>query len=152
MKSLLRLLCGIGRLRWRITRPVTLGVRLLLVRDGSVLLVKHTYQPLWFLVGGGMQRNETVEQAARREASEEVGASLGELRLHGLYTNFFDYKSDHVVVFACTDFTLTDVRSGEIEQHAFFPSDCLPDNTAAGHRRRIVEFFSGATTPIVSTW
>jgi 8-oxo-dGTP pyrophosphatase MutT (NUDIX family) len=152
MKPLARLLYGIGRLRWRITRPVTLGVRLLLVREGGVLLVKHTYQPLWFLVGGGVQRGETLEQAARREALEEVGASLGELRLYGIYTNFFDYKSDHVVVFACTDFTITDVKSREIEQRAFFTCDQLPDNTAAGHRRRINEYFSGATTPIVSMW
>src|SRR6266542_701896 len=143
MKALPRLLYGISRLRWRITRPVTLGVRLLLVQDGRVLLVKHTYQPYWLLVGGGVQRNETLEQAARREAAEEVGAHLSELRLHGVYTNYFDYKSDHVVVFTCTGFTLSDVQCREIEQRAFFPCNQLPDNTAAGHRRRIREYTEG---------
>src|SRR6266542_6045446 len=128
MKALPRLLYGISRLRWRSTGPVTLGVRLLLVQDGRVLLVKHTYQPYWLLVGGGVQRNETLEQAARREAAEEVGASLGELRLHGVYTNFFDFKSDHVVVFACTEFTLSEVKCREIEQRAFFAYDYLPKN------------------------
>ncbi len=152
MRLLPRLLYQIGRLRWRVTRPVTLGVRLLLVRDGKVLLVRHTYQPYWFLVGGGVRRGETLEQAARREAAEEVGARLGELRLHGVYTNFFDYKSDHVVVFACADFTLSDVRSREIEQRAFFPCDQLPENTAAGHRRRIREYAEDRGTPLYGTW
>ncbi len=155
MRLLPHLLYQLGRLRWRVTRPVTLGVRLLLVQDGSVLLVRHTYQPYWFLVGGGVRRGETLEQAARREAAEEVGACLGALRLHGVYTNFFDYKSDHVVVFTCADFTLSDVKdvkSPEIEQLAFFPCGQLPENTAAGHRRRIREYVESRGAPLYGTW
>lgn len=29
---------------WRLTRKLTVGVRLLAVEDGKVLLVRHTYQ------------------------------------------------------------------------------------------------------------
>ena len=152
MHLLPRLFYRLARVRWRITRPVTLGVRLLLVREGNVLLVRHTYQPYWFLVGGGVRRGETLEQAARREAAEEVGARLGELRLLGVYTNFLDYKSDHVVVFACTDFMLSEVECIEIERHAFFPCGQLPENTAAGHRRRIREYFAGCDAPRFAVW
>ncbi len=33
------------RMSWRLRHPVTLGVRLLLVENGKILLVKHTYRP-----------------------------------------------------------------------------------------------------------
>ena len=152
MKPYPLLLYALSRLRWRLTRPVTLGVRLLLIMDRSVLLVRHTYQPYWFLVGGGVKRRETLLDAARREAAEEVGAQMGELRLHGVFTNFFDYKSDHVVVFVCTEFTLTDRSDHEIEKRAFFPFDALPDDIAAGHRRRIGEYTGGQTGAMVELW
>jgi len=110
-----------GQLFWRITKPITLGIRLVLIKENTVLLVKHTYQAThWFLAGGGVQRNENLLETARREAKEEVGASLGELKLLGVYTNYFDYKSDHVVVFVCDDFTLSGVSDNEIEKMEFF--------------------------------
>ena len=58
----------IYRLHWRVTRPLVLGVRLILIQDGQVLLVKHTYQPFWYFPGGLVQRGETLAQAAMREA------------------------------------------------------------------------------------
>ena len=77
---------------------------------------------------------------------------MGELRLHGVFTNFFDCKSDHVAVFVCTDFTLADRSDGEIERRAFFPFDHLPDDIAAGHKRRIREYAGGKTEAIVEMW
>lgn len=151
-KRLYSLLYVLIRLYWRILRPITLGVRLVLVQDGKVLLVRHTYQSGWFLPGGGIKRNETLEDAARREAREEVGAELGMLRLLGIYTNFLEYKSDHVVVFACEDFTLTGKTDGEIEAWQFFPLGSLPDDLAAGHRRRIGEYLAGMDASQSGIW
>ena len=142
-----------SRLLWRFTKPITLGVRVVLIKDRSVLLVKHTYQKnYWFLVGGGVQRNENLTEATRREAKEEVGASLGELKLLGIYTNYFDFKSDHVVVFTCDDFTLSGETDKEIEKAEFFPLDNLPETLASGHKRRIQEYLQGKNTSIVSMW
>ncbi|MBK8049961.1 MAG: hypothetical protein IPK16_24370 [Anaerolineales bacterium] len=39
--------------------PVGIGVRMMLVRDNSVLLVYHSYVSRWFFPGGSMKRNET---------------------------------------------------------------------------------------------
>jgi hypothetical protein len=77
---------------------------------------------------------------------------LGELCLHGIYTNFLEYKSDHVVVFRCSDFTLTGATDREIERLAFFPLDHLPDDIAAGHKRRIREFAGGSNVPTAGMW
>ena len=126
---------------------------MVLIKDRSVLLVKHTYQKnYWFLVGGGVQRNENLMDAARREAKEEVGASLGELKLLGIYTNYFDFKSDHVVVFICDDFTLSGKTDKEIEKAEFFLLDNLPATLASGHKRRIQEYLQDKSTSIVSMW
>lgn len=141
MKIIARIYYALNKFRWWLTRPLTLGVRLILMKDQSVLLVKHSYQnQLWFLVGGGVDKNETLEQAARREAHEELGAQLGQLSLFGVYTNFFDFKSDHVVVFVCDDFKLGNKTSSEIEAYQFFLLDALPENIAAGHKRRLDEY------------
>jgi 8-oxo-dGTP pyrophosphatase MutT (NUDIX family) len=182
---LLTVLYQINRLRQLITRPVTLGVRLLLVAGDSspdmsfvrtfgtkgsseILLVQHTYQPHWFLPGGRVERYETPEAAARREAAEEVGATLGDLRLFGLYANFYEYKSDHIVVFACEDFTLAGPegemsfqRKGrptsriarfEIAQRAFFDVNHLPEDISPGCGRRVREYLQEPAWPIVGNW
>lgn len=153
MSLIPKLIFKASRLLWFVTRPITVGVRLLLIKENTVLLVRHTYQAnYWFLVGGGVKRNENLLEAARREAKEEVGATLGELKLLGMYTNYFDYKSDHVVVFVCEDFSLSGTSDNEIEKVEFFPLDKLPANIASGHKRRIQEYAGDNNTPIVSMW
>lgn len=147
-----RLLYSINRLHWRVTRPLTLGVRLLLVRDRTVLLVKHTYVPRWYLVGGRVEKNETVEQAARREAREEVGAELGALHLFGLYSNFREGRSDHIAVFGCSDFTISGKTDSEIESYQFFAVDDLPRDISPATKRRILEYEKNGGTAVVSMW
>lgn len=145
-KLFFKFFLALHRARLYLTRPVTLGVRVILVREGRVLLVRHVYQEGWLLPGGGVERNETLEAAARREAREEVGAELGELRLLGVFSNFLEYKSDHVAVFACEAFTLQGERPPrpmEIECFAFFPLDALPGDLYPGHRRRLEEWQRG---------
>ncbi|MFN2285217.1 MAG: NUDIX domain-containing protein [Anaerolineae bacterium] len=137
---------------WRLTRPVTLGVRLLALQDGTVLLVRHTYQSQWYLPGGGVKRGETLEQAIRREAAEEVGAALGEVQLLGVYTNFYEYKSDHVIVFVCDDVVVKGTHSHEIERYGFFAFDDLPPDTSPGSRRRIAEYREQTAVPIIGMW
>jgi 8-oxo-dGTP pyrophosphatase MutT (NUDIX family) len=128
------------RLSWRVYHPITLGVRVILTRDGEVLLVRHTYRPGWFLPGGGVHRRESLERAARREAREEAGATLGELRLLGVYSNFEDSKSDHVAVFGSTEVTLSGKHDDEIAELGWFPVDALPMEVSPGTYDRIAEW------------
>ena len=152
VKALPRLLYLINRLRWRVAKPITVGVRLILEKDQAVFLVRHTYQRQWYLPGGGVEKGETLEEAARREAAEEFGASLGRLRLCGVYTSFYEQKSDHVVVFSCDEFTLTGETGSEIESFRFFGFDDLPEETSPGSLRRIEEYVSQDGLPVVGVW
>lgn len=53
---------------------------------GLVLLVRHSYgERNWELPGGGAEAHESAEDAARREAREEVGIELEVERLTGVY-------------------------------------------------------------------
>lgn len=114
-------------------RPVRIGVRVLMVQDGMVWLVRHTYLPGWFLPGGGVDRNETLEQAARREAREEAGAELNDIIMLGVFTNFIQWKTDHTAVFLSTDFKLTGKSDGEIAELRAFPLNQLPGETYSSH-------------------
>ena len=111
-----------------------------------MLLVRHTYLEGWYLPGGGVQAGESLVEAVRREAAEEVNGHLQEMRLFGVYSNFFEGKSDHVVVFLCEDFTWQSTASRETESADCFRVDGLPEATSPGTRRRIAEFAAGART------
>jgi 8-oxo-dGTP pyrophosphatase MutT (NUDIX family) len=135
-----------------IFRPTAIGVRIMLIRDGQVLLVRQTYIPGWFMPGGGVKRGETLEDAARREAREEIGAEMGELSLLGSYTHFGEHKSDHNALFLCTDFTLGEKQDREIAEARFFSLDALPDRLIEGHRKRLEEYRAGAEIPQFGEW
>ncbi|MBK8988577.1 MAG: NUDIX domain-containing protein [Chloroflexi bacterium] len=121
----------------------------MLIQDDAVLLVWHTYRPGWFFPGGGLKRGESFADAARREAREEVGATLGELRFWGLYTYLSEYKSDHVVMFLCEDFQLNGQTDFEIAACQYFPLTALPPDVSEGMKRHIQEYLQGDHQPTI---
>jgi 8-oxo-dGTP pyrophosphatase MutT (NUDIX family) len=148
----LTLLYKIYIMRWWFKRSITVGVRLLLIKDGQVVLVKHTYQEGWYLVGGGIKQNETPEEAGRREAREEAGAQLGSMTLFGIFTQHIENRSDHIIVFVCNDFTLVPAKDFEIESVQLFPTDKLPEDIRPPCKRRIEEYLSGEVTLKADYW
>ncbi|MCX7670327.1 MAG: NUDIX domain-containing protein [Anaerolineae bacterium] len=152
MNALQKAIYLAARMYWAIARPLTLGVRVIMRRGDEVLLVKHTYQDRWFFPGGLVERGETLDEAARREAREEVGAELGPLTLLGIFSNFDEGKADHITVFYCSEFSLQPAPNAEIERFAFFRLDALPPDISAGTRRRIESVLSGATGPTFGPW
>lgn len=77
---ILRLLAPVLRAWWRIRRPTSFGVKVLLTApDGRFLVVRHSYsEPNWWgLPGGGYKPNrETATVAAAREVAEELGLRI----------------------------------------------------------------------------
>jgi 8-oxo-dGTP pyrophosphatase MutT (NUDIX family) len=143
MKTLLRVAYRIMRVFWFFRRPLTVGVRILLIRGDAVLLVRHTYQDAWYFPGGGVKRGERLDQAIRREAAEEAGVILGALTLFGAYTSFTEFKNDHIIVFISDAFSLTGKSDREIERVQFFPLNTLPHDLSPGCFRRIQEYQAG---------
>jgi 8-oxo-dGTP pyrophosphatase MutT (NUDIX family) len=113
---------------WSRVRPVpTQGVKCVLRHEGRVLFVRHTYGDgrLWELPGGGLRRGEPPQQAAGREAREELGVelpwtSLGTVELR-------DHHVTTLHVFAAeapTDLVTPD--PGELAEFRWAPPDAPP--------------------------
>lgn len=149
----LRLAYDLYQLRSRILRPVTLGVRIVLVSEGQVVLVRHTYQDGWHLTGGALNRGETPQAAAMREAREEAGAFLaGPPQLLGVYSSFVAGHSNHVLTYVSESFRLgTPTDRWEIAECRLYPVDQLPQDATAGTRRRVQEFLTGGG-PYSGAW
>lgn len=57
--------------------------------DGKVLLLRRGIEPrlgMWTYPGGFLEMGETLEECAVREAQEELGILVGELRLLGVFS------------------------------------------------------------------
>lgn len=138
---------------WRVTRPVTLGVRGVVTRpDGHVLLLRHTYTPGWHFPGGGVEKGETAPAALLRELKEEAGiVARGPARLISVHANHVFFPNDHVLVFRIDAWDQAEATSrGEIADVGFFNPMAPPEGTTGATRRRLAEIFDGA--PVGADW
>ena len=128
-------------------RRMVLGARAVLVEDGRVLLLRHTYTPGWHFPGGGVEPGETAEEAARREAEEETGFRVeGPMSMLGLYLHKHEATDrDHVAVFVARGHRQVKPfqPNGEIAEIGWFAFDALPEGVNAGTARRVAEVAAG---------
>jgi ADP-ribose pyrophosphatase YjhB (NUDIX family) len=139
---------------WRLTRGQTLGVQGIVIRSGTeVLLVRQSYAPGWQFPGGGVDRSEHLVDALEREILEETGIAIhGAPRLHGIFSNFREFKGDRIAIYIIEHWQqITEPRSKlEILERRFFSINSLPSGLTDGARRRIAEVFEGRA--ISSAW
>jgi ADP-ribose pyrophosphatase YjhB (NUDIX family) len=149
-----RIRSRIAHLSFLMTRPMTLGVRGMVIGGGdSVLLVRHGYVSGWHFPGGGVEVGETCLDALARELEEEACVALrGPPVLHGLFFNERPSRRDHVAVYVIRDFAVLGERKPdqEIKEARFFPRSALPEGTTAGTRARLAEIFDSA--PLGPRW
>jgi ADP-ribose pyrophosphatase YjhB (NUDIX family) len=132
---------------WRIRRPMTLGVRGVVVNAaGQVLLLRHTYTPGWHFPGGGVERGESCGHALIRELREEAGISASAPpRLVSVHSNQANHPGDHVLVYRIDAWTQGEATArGEIAEVGFYDPKAPPQGVTAGTARRLAELFGGA--------
>lgn len=147
------------RLAWRarnawhrVARPLTMGVRAIVLDGDSVLLIRHSYVPGWHLPGGGVDKGETLVEAMKREVREEVGLHIEcKAQPLGMYARFRSGASDHVALFVADSWRGVPRADGfEILEAAFFPLDRLPEETTPATRRRLAEY--RGLEPLAERW
>jgi 8-oxo-dGTP pyrophosphatase MutT (NUDIX family) len=141
------LLTRIFQAWWRLQRPLTLGVRGVVVDDqGRVLLLRHTYTPGWHFPGGGVEKGESCAEALGRELVEEAGIIAAEQpHLVSVHDNRASFPNDHVLLYRIPTWSQTKAsQRGEIAETGFFDPLAPPAGVTPGTNRRLAELFAGA--------
>ncbi len=116
---------------WFIFRPKTKGVKCVLENQGKILFIKNTYSEknLWNLPGGGIKKNETLEEAIKREIKEETGIKISNLINIGNYLNNRNYKRDTVYCYhSKTEEENILINKNEILEARWFQKEEIPKN------------------------
>lgn len=109
------------------------------VRDNRILMQKRSFgmfKGQWCLVGGKVDKGETIIHAAIRETKEESGLDVKRIHMLGIYdAKDRDPEQGAVAVgFLCETNDAEPVMSDEATEMKFFPLDQLPDEIAFDHR------------------
>jgi ADP-ribose pyrophosphatase YjhB (NUDIX family) len=149
-----KMITKVFRQYWRYSRGLTLGAQgAVLDADNRVLLIRHTYRPGWHFPGGGVEKNESVEDALHRELHEEAGVELtGPPELFGLYANHVLFPGDHIALFVIRAWKQEAVPkpNAEIAEQAMFPWDALPEAVSPPTRNRVLEIMG--SRPRSANW
>ena len=108
-------------------------VRVIVYRDdGKILLVRGRFsRQEWALPGGGVNRNESYEQAAVRETLEEIGLKIHNLRYLGKANSHESYAKFSVRVFAAYASNCDIKCNFEIMEARWFNMNYLPEEYCA---------------------
>ncbi|MGP9537059.1 NUDIX domain-containing protein [Brachybacterium sp. AOP43-C2-M15] len=120
----------VRRIWWRLRRPRTFGVKVLLLHPGDpgrFLAVRHSYvdHERWALPGGRYRpARESAESAARREVGEELDvAVVGQLRRLTTVRSTAEGKRDTITIFAGTAAAGAVTTSVELREARWFRTD-----------------------------
>jgi ADP-ribose pyrophosphatase YjhB (NUDIX family) len=120
----------------------------LLERGGKVLLVRRRNEPgrgLWCLPCGFEEADESPEQAARREALEEIGVEVALDGVLGIYHYTDDPRGAGILVVyraRCDDGALL-APGDDAADIGFFAPNALPPISHHTHRRALGEWVAG---------
>ena len=111
-------------------RPKTRSVRIIIIDNDRVLLLRAGYgSKKWVIPGGKVNRGEDYIMAAKRELKEESGLEINEIVSIGSYYSELEHKKETEKFFAGEtsneDLTIDDQ---EIIDAGWFAFDELPEN------------------------
>lgn len=139
---------GLFHTWFRLSRPMTLGVRGLVENENDqVLLVRHTYTAGLYLPGGGVEKAEPAHQALERELVEEAGVQINsDAELIGVFSNHAVMRNDHVLFYRVREWTQVPVIDrGEIAEIVWASPSNPPSEATPGTGRRLLEVYGGQT-------
>lgn len=142
MSALIQLAYRAQKRLWKLLRPHTRGVKILLVTGtGRVLLVRNNYGAthLWVLPGGGIRPWEAPGAAARREIHEELHCSVRGLKPVSTHFTAAEGKRDTVFLFEAEPVGVPEADGVELLDARFFALDALPKDLSPATARRIAE-------------
>ncbi len=122
------------------------GVRVILIRNGRVVLLRHWLsQNVWTLPGGGINKGETPSEAGKREVWEETGYKVnsfdGQL---GIYRGRMGEKDSAIVLYT-EDFEggMKWLPNLEVMERGLFDLHNLPSDLSPANRRRLIAYKNG---------
>ncbi len=110
-------------------------------RPGKVLLIRRKNPPFgWALPGGFIDYGESAEQAAAREAKEETGLEMRNLRQFRVYSQPGRDPRFHTLTVVFTAEPGGEIRAGDdAAQVQWFALDQLPPEMAFDHAKIIAD-------------
>ena len=132
---------------------MTVGCGVLVENEkGEVLLQKRSDTGDWCIPGGALEPGETYMEAATRELSEEVGITVSDLKLFGLYSGDdreIHYPNGDVVYSLAVIFTTKNYSGvisdsdSEVLEHRFFDKNSIPKELFSPDARAILDWANG---------
>lgn len=104
----------------------------------QVLLIKRRDIPVWVLPGGGLEPNETAEEAILREMKEETGYEVRILRKVAAYESVNRFTQP-THLFECSIVSGKPSTGQETKEVQFFPLDHLPKYLAPPYKGWIAD-------------
>ena len=123
-----------------------LAVNIAIMREERLLLTQREDFEAWCLPGGHVDFGESLAQAAKREAEEEVGLTVELQGLIGVYSLLPARSAgiNHLAVFAARPSGGSiRLQADEVIAADYFAPDHLPQPLFWGHRQRILDAFAG---------
>jgi mutator protein MutT len=142
-----RLVCSACRFVFYLDPKVAVGA--ICRKDGKIIMLRRAIDPAygkWVFPGGYVDRGESLEDAARREAREEIGVEVRVTRL----INVYSYTGRPVVVVVYeAEVVGGEVRGGAeaLEVRSFEPGDIPWDGLAFRSTREALQEFLRAADP-----
>jgi len=121
-----------------------LTVDIIIEYDQGVVLIERKNPPLgWALPGGFVDYGETVERAAAREAKEETGLTLTDLKQFRVYSDPNRDPRGHTVsvVFTAKGLGIPKADT-DAQTLGVFDQNHLPANIVFDHRKILADYFS----------
>jgi mutator protein MutT len=134
-----RLVCAACRFVFYLDPKLAVGT--ICTKDGKIVMLRRAIEPAygkWVFPGGYVDRGESLEDAARREAREEIGVEVRLTRL----LNVYSYTGRPVVVVVYeAEVAGGEIRGGEeaLEVRSFEPGEIPWDGLAFRSTREALQ-------------